>query len=201
MEGIKAAGAATLDQSRQLRRLYRIYLDKTVLHVRNRWLGTATLAFILVLRVIHLQRGYFIIYLLWSFTLILLGCFLSPLVHPTKINATDGSLLPMKGSDEFRPFIRRLSEFTFWYTVTKAFIISILMTFFEIFLFPFLNGPMIIVCLFLMFSMTMSRIITYMKEYKYVPFSIGKQKYGGKILPSSDSSGGRWILSILKCDY
>ncbi|PWA67177.1 hypothetical protein CTI12_AA312470 [Artemisia annua] len=174
MEGIKAAGTATLDQWRQLCSLYRIYLDKTVLHIRNKWLGTATLAFILALRVIYLQRGYFIIYLLWSFTLILLGCFFVALVHP-KIDATDGSLLPMKGTDEFRPFIRRLSEFTFWYNVTKAFIIAILMTFIEIFLFPFLTGPLVIVILFYLFAMTVNRTIGYMKKYKYVPFSIGKQ--------------------------
>ncbi|GJV46990.1 RER1A-like protein [Tanacetum coccineum] len=41
-----------------------------------------------------------------------LGSFLSPLVYP-KFKA-DRPMLPVKGSDEFRPFIRELSEFTFW---------------------------------------------------------------------------------------
>ncbi|GKB18503.1 RER1B-like protein [Tanacetum coccineum] len=189
MEGIKASRAVTLDQWRRLCRLYQIHLDKTVLHVRNRWLGTATLAFILVLRVIFLQRGYFIIFLLGCFSFISLGSFLSPLVYP-KFKA-DRPMLPVKGSDEFRPFIRELSEFTFWYKITKACIISILMTFFEIFLFPFMNWPMVIVSFLGMFYVTMRRAIEDMQDYKFSPFSnIGKQKYGGKIWSSSGSGDG-----------
>ncbi|PRQ22183.1 putative retrieval of early ER protein Rer1 [Rosa chinensis] len=46
-----------------------------------------------------------------------------------EIEALDGALLPTKGSDEFRPFIRRLSELKFWYSITKAFIIAFIMTF------------------------------------------------------------------------
>ena len=33
---------------------------------------------------------------------------------------TDGMALPTRQSDEFRPFIRRLPEFKFWYSATKA---------------------------------------------------------------------------------
>ena len=32
----------------------------------------------------------------------------------------DGLELPTKQNDEFRPFIRRLPEFKFWYSATKA---------------------------------------------------------------------------------
>ncbi|PRQ27047.1 putative retrieval of early ER protein Rer1 [Rosa chinensis] len=46
-----------------------------------------------------------------------------------KIEALDGALLPTKVADEFRPFVRRLLEFKFWYSITKAFIIAFIMTF------------------------------------------------------------------------
>ena len=36
--------------------------------------------------------------------------FLSPQVDPE----VEGPMLPSKGSDEFKPFIRRLPEFKFW---------------------------------------------------------------------------------------
>ncbi|PWA77831.1 Retrieval of early ER protein Rer1 [Artemisia annua] len=174
MDGIKAAATTTLDKWRRLWRYYQIYLDKTVLHARNRWLGTATLAFTLALRVFYLQNGYFIVYCLGVYILLLLTSFLKPLVFP-KVDATDGPLLPMKGSDEFRPFIRELSEFDFWYAVTKGFIISILMTFFDVFFFSFYPWPMLLGSWFIMLVITIKYRISSMIKYKYVPFSIGKQ--------------------------
>jgi len=39
--------------------------------------------------------------------------FLSPLVDP-ELDTSDGPMLPKKGSDEFKPFIRWLPEFKFW---------------------------------------------------------------------------------------
>lgn len=44
------------------------------------------------------------------YTLNLLIGFLSPQVDPE----SEGPALPMKGSDEFKPFVRRLPEFKFW---------------------------------------------------------------------------------------
>ncbi|KAL6545224.1 hypothetical protein OROGR_009098 [Orobanche gracilis] len=38
---------------------------------------------------------------------------LSPLVDP-EVDTTTGPMLPSKGSDEFKPFIRRLPKFKFW---------------------------------------------------------------------------------------
>ncbi|OAP09359.1 hypothetical protein AXX17_AT2G11360 [Arabidopsis thaliana] len=43
----------------------------------------------------------------------LLTGFLSPLVDP-ELDTSDGPMLPTKGSDEFKPFIRWLPEFKFW---------------------------------------------------------------------------------------
>ena len=58
--------------------------------------------------------------------------FLSPQSDPE----TDGPTLPTSKDDEFRPFIRRLPEFKFWYSLTKAFCVAFVMTFFSVFNIP-----------------------------------------------------------------
>ncbi|GFP93017.1 protein rer1a [Phtheirospermum japonicum] len=45
---------------------------------------------------------------------------------------SDGPMLPTKGSYEFKPFICRLPEFKFWYSITKAFCVAFVMTVFSI---------------------------------------------------------------------
>ncbi|ONK66316.1 uncharacterized protein A4U43_C06F6430 [Asparagus officinalis] len=95
-----------------------------------------------------------------------------------EIEALDGASLPMKGSDEFKPFIRRLPEFKFWYSITKAFCVAFLMTFFSIFDVP-VFWPILLFYWIVLFVLTMKRQILHMIKYKYVPFSIGKQSARG----------------------
>jgi len=45
---------------------------------------------------------------------------------------TEGPGLPMKESEEFRPFSRRLPEFKFWVASTRAVLYAFGMTFFEV---------------------------------------------------------------------
>ena len=65
------------------------------------------------LRVYYLQGFYVVSYGLGIYVLNLLIWFLSPKEDP-KLEVLDGASLPMKGSDEFKPFIRHLPEFRFW---------------------------------------------------------------------------------------
>ncbi|KAI3761212.1 hypothetical protein L1987_51624 [Smallanthus sonchifolius] len=125
-------------------RAFQFYLDKSTPLPVHRWLGTLGVAAIYVLRVgcgvsygaagpNGLYTGFYIVsYGLGIYILNLLIGFLSPKIDP-ELEALDGASLPTKESDEFRPFIRRLPEFKFWYTVTKAFIVAFLMTFFSLF--------------------------------------------------------------------
>ncbi|GJV01693.1 RER1B-like protein [Tanacetum coccineum] len=192
MEGIvgsNAGSAATLDQWRQFTRLFQFYLDKTTPHATYRWIGTATLAVLFVLRVFYAQGFYIVAYGLGIYMLNLLIGFLSPLVDP-EVDPSDGPMLPTKGSDEFKPFIRRLPEFKFWYAITKAFIISILMTFFSMFDIP-VFWPILLCYWLVLLTLTMKKQIMHMIKYKYVPFSIGKQKYGKKSSSSGSSGGSR----------
>ena len=118
---------------------------------------------------------YIITYGLGIYVLNLLIGFLSPQSDPE----TEGPTLPTSRDDEFRPFIRRLPEFKFWYALTKAFCIAFFMTFFKMFDIP-VFWPILLLYFIALFVLTMKRQIKHMIKYKYVPFSLGKTKYAGK---------------------
>ncbi|CAN6985999.1 unnamed protein product [Brassica oleracea var. botrytis] len=160
-------------------RIYQHYLDKTTPHATYRWIGTLVVALAYCLRVYYIQGFYIIAYGLGIYLLNLLIGFLSPLVDPEAAGGSDGPSLPTRGSDEFKPFIRRLPEFKFWYSMTKAFCIAFVMTFFSVFDVP-VFWPILLCYWIVLFVLTMRRQISHMIKYKYIPFSFGKQKYGGR---------------------
>ncbi|CAI8616951.1 unnamed protein product [Vicia faba] len=189
--GSSASAAAVQPVNQRLQefsKLFQYYLDKSTPHSTYRWIGTFVIASIYLLRVFYIQGFYIVSYGLGIYMLNLLIGFLSPLVDP-EMEPSDGPLLPTKGSDEFKPFIRRLPEFKFWYSFTKAFCIAFLMTFFSVFDVP-VFWPILLCYWVVLFVLTMRRQIAHMIKYRYIPFSLGKQKYGGK-KSSASSSGSR----------
>ncbi|KAI4295515.1 hypothetical protein L6164_035555 [Bauhinia variegata] len=167
-------------------RLFQHYLDKTTPHTTYRWIGTLVLASIYAFRVFYVQGFYIVSYGLGIYLLNLVIGFLSPLVDP-ELEPSDEPLLPTKGSDEFKPFIRRLPEFKFWYSFTKAFCVAFVMTFFSVFDVP-VFWPILLCYWIVLFVLTMRRQIAHMIKYKYIPINLGKQKYGGKKSSASSSS-------------
>lgn len=118
MEGIggdgAAAAAAPVNQFwHDAWRRYQYFLDKTTPHAVYRWIASVFIVLIYVLRVYFRQGFYVVSYGVGIYLLNLLIGFLSPLVDP-EMETSDGPVLPTKGSDEFKPFIRRLPEFKFW---------------------------------------------------------------------------------------
>ncbi|KAK4401523.1 UNVERIFIED_CONTAM: protein RER1A [Sesamum calycinum] len=118
MEGVGGDGTSTataaLNQRRhEVSKLFQYYLDKSTPHALYRWIATFLLMCLYALRVYYIQGFYIVTYGLGIYILNLLIGFLSPLVDP-ELEPTDGPVLPTKGSDEFKPFIRRLPEFKFW---------------------------------------------------------------------------------------
>uniref|UniRef100_A0A2C9U1F8 Protein RER1 n=1 Tax=Manihot esculenta TaxID=3983 RepID=A0A2C9U1F8_MANES len=166
-------------------RAFQYYLDRSTPHSVQRWLGTLAATAIYMLRVYYVQGFYVVSYALAIYILNLLIGFLSPKVDP-ELEVLDGASLPTKESDEFKPFIRRLPEFKFWYSITKAFCIAFLMTFFSMFDVP-VFWPILLCYWIVLFILTMKRQIMHMIKYKYVPFSVGKQRYSGKNSAASSS--------------
>ncbi|KAG0461036.1 hypothetical protein HPP92_021333 [Vanilla planifolia] len=117
------ASIALAKWRRNFSRDFQYYLDRSTPHPVGRWLGTAGVVLIYLLRVYLLQGFYIVTYGLGIYLLNLLIGFLSPIVDP-EIEGLDGASLPTRGSDEFKPFMRRLPEFKFWYSITKAICIA-----------------------------------------------------------------------------
>lgn len=189
MEGVGGDSASMMAPAAKWRsdfaRAFQYYLDKSTPHAVYRWLGTLAIALIYVLRVYFAQGFYIVSYGLGIYILNLLIGFLSPKIDP-ELEAMDGASLPMKESDEFRPFMRRLPEFKFWYAITKAFLVAFVMTFFSIFDVP-VFWPILLCYWVILFVLTMKRQIMHMIKYRYIPFSIGKKTYSGKKSAASTS--------------
>ncbi|XP_021714367.1 protein RER1A-like isoform X1 [Chenopodium quinoa] len=165
------------------------YLDKSTPHMLYRWIAFFVIALGYAIRVYFVQGFYIVSYGLGIYILNLLIAFLSPQVDPEIQELTDGPTLPTRGSDEFRPFVRRLPEFKFWYSLTKAFCIAFSMTFSSVFDVP-VFWPILLFYWVVLFTLTMRRQIHHMIKYRYVPFSFGKksQRYDRRKSAAEDSA-------------
>ncbi|XP_076918390.1 protein RER1A-like [Bidens hawaiensis] len=171
-----------------LSRRYQHILDKSTPHVLHRWIGFSVVVLIYALRVYLVQGFYIVTYGLGIYILQLFLAFLSPQVDP---ELQDGPSLPTRGSEEFRPFVRRLPEFKFWYSLTRAFSIAFILTFFSMFDVP-VFWPILLFYWLVLFVSTMKRQIMHMIKYRYVPFTFGKRKYTGKKAETvDDATSGR----------
>lgn len=148
-------------------------LDKSTPHIAARWVVAALLFVLYAVRVYFVNGFYIITYALGIYMLHLFIGFLSPQQD------FDGPILPTKNNEEYKPFIRRLPEFKFWWSLVKAVLTSFCLTFFPIFDVP-VFWPILVIYFFALFFMTMRRQIDHMRKYKYLPFSFGKKKYKGK---------------------
>lgn len=90
---------------------------------------------------------------------------------------TAGGALPTSNDDEFRPFVRRLPEFKFWYSCTIATVVAFNATFFKFCDVP-VFWPVLVFYFILLFTATMRRQWLDMRRLKYVPWDLGaKRKY------------------------
>jgi len=172
------------------RRQYQQTLDRWTPHVLQRWLATLGLLALFMLRIVLAQGWYIVCYGLAIYLLNLLLAFLQPKFDPSlrddlladeiEEGATDdGPALPSQRDDEFRPFVRRLPEWQFWLSGTRAVIISLLLTTSDMFDVP-VYWPILVIYFCVLFALTMRRQIQHMIKYKYVPFDFGrKARYGG----------------------
>ncbi|MCD7454998.1 Protein rer1a [Datura stramonium] len=167
-------------------RSFQHFLDKTTPYLLCRWIAFFFIAVLYVVRVYLVEGFYVVSYALGIYILNLLIGFLSPQVDPELQDLSDGPTLPTRETDEFRPFVRRLPEFKFWYSITKAFCIAFVLTFFSAFDVP-VFWPILLFYWVVLFTLTMRRQIRHMLKYKYLPFSFGKQRYDGKKEAPSES--------------
>lgn len=177
---------------KRISQTYQIWLDRWTPHTTSRWVFTVVLIILFVLRIVFKQGWYIVTYALAIYHLNLLLAFLTPKIDPAmaqlEAEEDDGLELPTKQNDEFRPFIRRLPEFKFWYSATKATVIAFGCTFFELFNIP-VFWPILVMYFITLFCITMKRQIKHMIRYRYIPFTFGKPKFASKEEPAAGAPG------------
>jgi len=152
---------------------YQQLLDQSAPFLILRWVGLVVAVLLYCIRVYYVQGFYIVTYGLGIFLLNLFIGFLTPLDD----SEGDGPLLPTHSDgDEFKPFIRRLPEFKFWHSCSKAIVIGFWMTFFSVFDIP-VFWPILLIYFIILFVLTMKRQIKHMIQHKYIPFSFGKKRY------------------------
>ncbi|CAG9834194.1 unnamed protein product [Diabrotica balteata] len=170
---------------------YQGVVDKTVPWRKGRWVAAILLIAGFLARVLLAQGWYIVTYALGIYHLNLFIAFLTPKIDPAMDFDGDegGPELPTRANEEFRPFIRRLPEFKFWYSVTKSTLIGLICTFFDCFNIP-VFWPILVMYFITLFCITMKRQIRHMIKYRYLPFTHGKPKYQGH-----EETTGKVIIS------
>ncbi|MCJ1441464.1 MAG: hypothetical protein MMC23_001953 [Stictis urceolatum] len=156
--------AAVSAQTSKVARLYQSYLDKSTPYTSYRWIGTGALLVVFFLRIIMAEGWYIVAYSLGIYLLNLFLAFLQPKFDPSLTQdegLEDGEgTLPSKADEEFRPFIRRLPEFKFWHSATRAVAIGFFCSWFEIFNVP-VFWPVLVVYWIILFCLTSEWIHPY----------------------------------------
>ena len=123
-----------------------------------RWAGTGVFLVIFFLRVILAEGWYIVAYSLGIYLLNLFLAFLQPKFDPS-INQDDDAMeaaetrLPTKQDEEFKPFVRRLPEFKFWYSATRATTLGFFCTWFQMFNVP-VFWPVLVIYWIILFTLT-----------------------------------------------
>lgn len=162
---------------------YQKLLDRSVPFTVRRWGVFASLIVVFLLRIFFAQGWYIICYALGIYLLNLFLAFLTPKFDPSleqelkSSSLEEGGEEPQDTEEEFRPFIRRLPEFKFWLNATRATLLSLFLSLFSIFDVP-VFWPILLMYFIILFTLTMRKQIQHMIKYKYLPFDIGKTRYG-----------------------
>eukprot|EP01123_Difflugia_compressa_P013236 TRINITY_DN6020_c0_g1_i1.p1 TRINITY_DN6020_c0_g1~~TRINITY_DN6020_c0_g1_i1.p1 ORF type:complete len:213 (-),score=44.39 TRINITY_DN6020_c0_g1_i1:47-607(-) len=163
-----------------IKKRYQKILDDTVPYHKTRWIVALCVTVAYMLRVYYAGGFYIITYALGIYLLNLLIDFLSPLQDPEydEFNIDDGEL-PVRTNDEYKPFIRKLPEFHFWYSSVSAVFGAFVCTFLEFLDIP-VFWPILLIYFFVLFFVSIKNRVVHMIKHKYIPFSLGKPKFGGK---------------------
>ncbi len=90
--------------------------------------------------------------------------------------------LPTRKDEEFRPFIRRLPEFKFWYSSTRAIAIGFVCTWFGVFDVP-VFWPVLVVYWLILFTLTSKCSLMF-----------GHAEDGGADWVCAEQCGGRFSI-------
>ncbi len=129
-------------------------------------------------------------YALGIYLLNLFLAFLQPKFDPSN-DALDNDMedgtagsLPTKRDEEFRPFIRRLPEFKFWHSATRAVVIAFMCSWFEVFNIP-VFWPVMVMYWMILFVLT-STALPSPQRRPYYGQRLTRALYSAKADPAHD---------------
>lgn len=170
------------EEYNKLKVTYQKYIDLSIPYAERRWIGFGVSLSLFLIRIFYAQGWYVICYTLGIYLLSQFLGFLTPKFDPSlehemqNESIEEGITEENRQDEEFKPFIRRLPEFKFWYNGIRAILVSLFMSFFNIFNIP-VFWPILVIYFIILFALTMKRQIQHMIKYKYLPFDFGKTKY------------------------
>lgn len=162
-----------------LYRVWQVYQscqDRSSFYIRSRWLVFAVLMSLYVVRVAVIGGFYVVSYALAIYLLNLLIGFLAPARSDLENEEDDNPILPTSEGDEFRPLIRKVPEFKFWFSSTLATVFALTSTLFEMFDIP-VFWPILVIYFIVLFLITTKRQIAHMLKHKYLPWDAGKRNF------------------------
>ncbi|ELA48404.1 hypothetical protein VCUG_00013 [Vavraia culicis subsp. floridensis] len=155
------------------------YLDKTAPKKLERWIFFSGLLMLYFIRILYIQTHYLVTYVLSIYLLHGLIGFCTPQEEsiPDPFDNIDEEVyIPQTVDDEFRPFMRRLPEFDFWWLSVRLVLISFLTTFSSLFDIP-VYAPILILYFIVISLLTAKNLYRHMKKYNYNPFYVAKESY------------------------
>lgn len=182
----ETTGTSTVDiYKHKLQITYRKFLDYITPHIISRWIATYIIIMIFMSRILLVEGWYIVCYAWAIFLLNMFLKFLTPKIDPSieqdiqNDSVESGTGKMDENDEEFKPFIRRLPEFRFWFKSTISTIVALFCSFFSIFDIP-VFWPILVAYFIILFILTMRRQIQHMLKYRYLPFDLGKTKYSSK---------------------
>ena len=155
-----------------------IIKDKLLIYQIERWIFVLFLTMIYIVRIIQTGGFHCLTYCICVHFLNSFIGFISPLEDPEEASLNnDDSFLPQKNNEEFKPFQRKVKEYTFWSVMATTLFFAIFLTFFKVFDIP-VFWPLLLIYFVVIFCLVMRRQIQHMIKYHYLPWDAGKMKYG-----------------------
>lgn len=158
---------------------FQYYLDKTAPKKLERWVFFSLLLVLYFVRILYIQTHYLVTYVLSIYLLHGFIGFCTPQEEsiPDPFDNVDEEVyIPQAVDDEFRPFMRRLPEFDFWWLAVRLVLVSFLTTFSSLFDIP-VYAPILMIYFIIVSILTAKNLYRHMKKYNYNPFYIAKERY------------------------
>jgi len=145
--------------------------DRLVPLFYTRWMSFAVIVGFLGLRIALIQRHFFTLYILAIYVLNQVLLFVSPATEDDDLPGM--SQLADRGN-EYRPFVRALSEFRLWWRGFIAMVVAFLASFVD-YLDLEVDGQALLLYFVVLFGYTMKQQITHMVKHGYVPWNTSKK--------------------------